>query len=118
MKFVTIKCVDEPKDFSNVAYLKKDWEAASKLPPIRVPYGTAVENMRNSKGMYRILPEKDPIEVEIKGVKPPDEMSNQELVQVMTSFGKPPRKKMNRRAAVEFVQKLMDDAAAMIEDDE
>lgn len=118
MKFVTLIPVPEPENFSNVRFRKADWEAAVKAGPIVVPFGTAKENIKLSGGLYKLAPEKDPVEVEIKGIKKPEEMSSAELVQTMTAFGKPPRKKMTRVAAVEFVKKLMDDAATMIGEDE
>lgn len=118
MKIVTIRPVNEPKSYSGVNFTQDEWKAAAKSGAKRVPFPTAVEAVRNSKGLYQIAPDRDPVEVEVKGLKDPDEMSKEELVQEMTMWGKPPRKQMARQTVVEFIRKLRSEAADLISDDE
>ena len=116
MKMMTIEPCAKPKSFKDLAFNEADWKKATKIGPLSLPSGTAMENVKLSKGLYRFKAAAP--EVTLKTEVNPDEMSNQQLAQVMTSFGKPPRKKMNRASAVAFVRKLLDEAADMIGDDE
>ncbi len=116
MKFVTIKVVDKPKSFQKAKFTLAEWNEAAKTKTITLPVATALENIRLSKGLYEIV--KETAEIEVRAEINPEEMSNQELAQMMTSFGKPPKKKMTREKAVEFVKKLLADAAEMIGDEE
>ncbi len=119
MKIVTIEPVAEPADFKDVRFARKDWEAAVKLGPIRnIPYGTAAENIRNSGGMYQIVTDKKVVEVEMKGLKDPVEMTKEELVMEMTAWGKPPRKQMSRKACEDFIRDLRSKAVDLISDDD
>lgn len=118
MKYVTITPVDRPADFKSVRFSEESWTAAKKVGDVKVPYVSARENVRNSGGLYKIKAEKEPVEVKIEGAKNPDEMSNVELAAEMAAFGKPPRKKMNRQTAIDFVRKLREEAAAFITDDD
>lgn len=119
MKIVGIRPVKKPKTFSNMKFLKVDWVKADILGPLEVPYPTAIEAIRNSKGLYEFVPEAivDAAQI-VSTLKSPDEMSGLELAQEMTAFGKPPQKKMNRSKAVEFVISLREKAASMIVDDD
>ena len=116
MKFVQIEVTDEPKSFADVKFTKEDYLAAKKAGRVTVPMVTALQNVRLSHGLYRIVNVAP--EVQVKSDVNPDEMTNQELAQTMTAFGKPPRKKMARATAVAFVKKLMEEAAAMIGDED
>jgi hypothetical protein len=95
----------------------RDFEAAKKKGEIEVNYVTAIEALKNGKGLYEIKPEPKP-QVEIVGLKEPEEMTPEELVQEMTSHGKPPRKQMSRSAAEKFIRELREKAKTMIVDDE
>lgn len=114
---VRIKPVEKPASFADVKFSQKDWEAAVKQGTLKVPYVTAKEAMRNSKGLYQIEAEKK-VAVEIKGLREPTEMTSAELVAEMTMHGKPPRKKMNRATAVKFVTELRERATQMIVEDD
>jgi hypothetical protein len=118
MKMLTIVPVDIPKSFGDVKFTQAEYAAVKKTGPQVVPAITAMEALRNGKGVYRIKSEKQTFEIEIKGLKDPDEMDNSELFAEMASHGKPPRKQMARAAAVKFVGDLREKAAAMIVDDE
>lgn len=118
MKMLTIIPVEKPKRFEDVAFTQDEYRAAAKRGPVTVPAPTALEALKNGKGLYRIKPEEKTIAVEIKALKEPEDMTNQELFAEMASYGKPPRKQMARKAAVEFVSKLRQEAADLIVDDE
>ena len=119
MKMLTIKPCEKPASFADEKFTQADWQAAWKLGPKTVPAVTAMEAVRNSKGLYQIhVEEKEPIKVELQGLKAPEEMTAAELVAEMTSHGKPPRKKMERKAAVAFVKELREKAEAFIVEDE
>lgn len=114
-----IEPVDEPASFDDVKFTQLEWKAARKQGALKVPSTTAREALKYGKGLYRIKPvEKETVTVELKGLKSPDEMTSAELVAEMTSHGKPPRKKMDRKTAVQFVRDLREKAEAMIVEDE
>ncbi|WP_065325797.1 hypothetical protein [Tritonibacter mobilis] len=119
MKMLTIKPCEKPASFADEKFTQADWQAAWKLGPKTVPAVTAMEAVRNSKGMYQIhVEEQETVKVELQGLKAPEQMSPSELVAEMTSHGKPPRKKMDRKTAVAFVKDLREKAEAFIVDDE
>lgn len=118
MKEVTLTLVEEPVDYKTVRFAKADYDAAKKKGDIKTVYSNAREAIRLSGGMYKIKPEEAIREIAIKGLKEPEEMTSEELVGEMTAHGKPPRKKMNRQVAIDFVRKLREEAKAMIVDDE
>lgn len=118
MKFVTIKPVDEPASFQEVKFKQADWKEAKREGEKRVPYGVAREALRRSNGLYEIKREQaQEVEVVIKGLKSPEEMTNGELIAEMSSYGKPPRKQMTRAKAIEFVVGLREKAAELIVDE-
>lgn len=97
--------------------LKEAWEKAKKLGAIECNAVTAIENVRNSGGIYMVKPEaKIEVEVTTPGLKDPLSMKPEELKEEMIAWGKPPRKKMTFKDAAAFVQKLRDDATGLIED--
>ncbi len=119
MLMKTIVPVDKPKAFKDVDFTQEEYAAAKKKGPVEVPVATALEALRNGKGLYRIKSDEKKVEVEIKGLKDPEDMTAAELVAEMTSHGKPPRKRIERPKAVEFVRELREKAAAfIIEEDE
>lgn len=118
MKLVTIEPVEEPKSFEDVKFSQADWKNAVKVGPKTVPYVTAREAVRNSKGLYRMASMESVKEVVIKGLPDPEEMDSAALVQEMIVHGKRPRKKMSRKTAVEFVKKLRAEAAELIGDED
>jgi len=115
---LTIIPVEKPKAFTEVEFSQEDYRAAVKAGPVVVPAVTALEALRNSRGLYRIKSEEKPIEVQVKALKEPEDMTNQELFAEMASYGKPPHKKMTRTVAVDFVRDLRAKAADLIVDDE
>jgi hypothetical protein len=119
MKMVQIKPVPQPESFTAVKFTQEDWKAANKLGTLTVPAVTAVEALKNSKGLYKIVDEAAAtVQVEFQGLKDPEQMTSQELVAEMTSHGKPPRKRMERKTAVNYIKDLRAKAAEMIIDDD
>lgn len=116
MKKVTLQVAPKPKSFADVKFTEADWKAAKAAGELVCNAVTAVANVRLSNGLYQFKPEA--AEVELRTAVDPDNMTTSELVQTMTAFGKPPRKKMNRAAAVKFVKELLAKAEDMIDDDE
>lgn len=117
MKMVTIEVVVKPQSFSGLGFDAKDYAAAVKAGPKTVPYGTGLEAIENSKGLYQFRPEKDPVEVKVIAAKDPSEMTKEELVAEMTAFGKAPQKQMPRSKCEEFIREMRVKAAEMILDD-
>lgn len=117
MRVVTIQPVEKPKSFADVKFTEAEWNEAVKVGPKEVPMGTAMEALRNSKGLYQIKREAKEVDVVIHA-KPVSEMSAVELAAEMTAHGKPPRKKMNRKDAMAFVEKLREEAAKFIVDED
>lgn len=110
---VIIEPVERPAKFE--AFTEEEWKAARKLGPLKVADSTALENIRNSKGLYRIQPEKvATAQVELKR---PEDMTLQELAQEMAAWGKPPQKQMSRKQATDAVLKFREQGAALIVDD-
>lgn len=119
MKTCTIIVVDEPKSFKDVKFTQADYDAAKKAGPKTVPHGTAMENIRNSKGLYRIKPEPSQVqEISLVGVKEPQDMTKAELVKELIAWGKAPKKQMTRKVCEDFIIKLRAEAAEMILDDD
>lgn len=115
MKFVTLQVAKtKPNGVTEEAF-----KAAKKLGEIECSYATAIDNVALSKGLYEIKPEEvENVEVVVQALKDPEEMSNQELYAEMASHGKPPRKKMNHKDVVKFVNDLRAKAENFIVDDE
>lgn len=118
MKFVQIEVTDEPKSFADVKFTKEDYLAAKKTGRVTVPMVTALQNVRLSHGLYRIVSDAKQVEVILKGLPSVSEMDGPALYAEMASHGKPPQKKMNMATAREFVEKLREKAAAMIVDED
>jgi hypothetical protein len=118
MKLVTIQPVPEPKSFADVKFTQGEHKEAVKAGPKVVPYPTAMEALANSKGLYEVKKEVRTVELEIKGMKAPEEMSNAELSMELQMHGKPLRKQLSRSKVIEFVKTLREKAADMITDDD
>ncbi len=118
MKMVLIRPVAKPKSFADVKFTEADWKKAEKIGELEQPYGTAMENVRLSKGLYELKPVAREIPAQLAGPKDPYDMSKEELVMEMTAWGKPPRKQMPQKACIEFILKLRSEAAELITDDE
>lgn len=117
MKFVNIKPVERPKDFSKVGFLVKDWEQASKIGEMEVPYITAIEAVRHSKGMYQIVAEEGlaPIEVKVGGLTL-DQMDSAQLKLMAVHLGVTMRKTNMKLLQLRALVKAKLDAVEIIDD--
>lgn len=75
--------------------------AAKKVGNFKVDYGTAVENMRNSNGMYAIIPEAATSAPQAPSV---DDMDDLAIKTAMASLGIAVAEGMTRADAVEAVK--------------
>lgn len=84
MKKLKIKVSDtKPEGMS-----ENDYEKLKKQPPIECNAVTAVENVRNSKGLYEIMPEPKDIEAEFKFQGTPiEKMDREQLIMSALNFG-------------------------------
>lgn len=85
-----------------------------KAAPVRVDYVTALENIRISKGMYRILPEAQPVKVQVDSNLA--EMSLQELKVMMLNLGVKTTKQMSRSQVITLIEKKLDEVE-LVEDE-
>lgn len=116
MKMVIIAPVVEPKSFADVGFTIEQYKAAAKVGEKKVPAVVAKEAIKNSKGLYRVLPTPEQI-AETPQLPDPADMSNEALFAEMTMYGKAPTKQMARSKVVEFVRQLRVKSAALIVDD-
>ncbi|MFY0633681.1 MAG: hypothetical protein JXQ91_07710 [Vannielia sp.] len=118
-KFVTIRPVAEPKSFNEVRFSQNEYKAAVATGEKRVPFGTAMRNIKLSKGLYEIKPEVKTVHIEPVGPKAPEEMTNEELALEMHGWGKPIKKtgkQVTRGSIIKAVKELRQHAAEMIVD--
>ena len=80
--------------------------AIKKQPPLRVDYLTALENCRASGGMYRILPETQPVKVKVDTDL--NELPLQELKVMMLNLGVKTSKQMKRSEVITLIEKKLD----------
>lgn len=88
--------------------------AIKKAGPVEVSYLTAIENIRTSGGMYRILPDVAPVKVKVDTDL--NELSMQELKVMMLNLGVKTEKQMARRDVIALIERKLDDV--QIVDDE
>lgn len=94
---------------------KEAVEAAKKAGPKTVSRVTAVEAIRNSRGLYRIVAA-EPEATAITEVRLEDRSSD-ELKVMMLSLGITPRKQMKRTEIITLIQSRLD-AVEIVGDDE
>lgn len=75
------------------AETKASWEAIQKSRPLRLPYITAMENVRNSKNMYAPIVEDAP-SAPVPGPRLLEDMSIDEKKLMMVTLGIKTAKKM------------------------
>lgn len=117
MKFVKIRPVAKPKSFAEVKFTEQEWNAAVKAGSPSVPYVTALEALKQSRGLYEIEPEKKP-EVELKvGGLTVSQMGPAELKLMAVHLGCTIRKK---NIKLSELRKLVTDKleAVEVEDDD
>lgn len=117
MKMVVIAPVAKPKSFSDVKFTEDEWKKATKGGALTMPMVTAMANIKNSKGLYKIQPLPSEIAATPK-LPDPTEMTSAQIAQELAAYGKAPQKQMARSKAIEFLRELREKSAAMIVDDE
>jgi hypothetical protein len=116
MKMVIIAPVVEPKSFADVGFTTEQYKAAAKVGQKKVPAVVAKEAIKNSKGLYRVLPTPEEV-AETPRLPDPADMSNEALFAEMSMYGKAPQKRMARSKVIEFVRELRAQSSALIVDD-
>lgn len=116
---VRIVPAEKPKSFADVAFTEAEWKEAQKLGPISVFPGTALENIRLSKGLYQFeAPKKQEVDLKIGGMSLHD-MSSTELKLTAARLGVTIRKKnIKRSELIGLVQSKLDDIAVEDDDEE
>lgn len=94
------------KDYRPTAETAVAFAAIKKAGEIEVPYLTAIENCRNSGGMYAIMPEKAPTKVKVDTDL--NELSNQELKVMMLNLGIKTEKVMKRTDIIALIERKLD----------
>lgn len=89
-------------------------KAIKDAGPIEVPYLTALENIKTSGGMYRVLPESEPVKVKVDTDL--NDLSSQELKVMMLNLGVKTSKQMKRSEVIAVIEKKLDEVE--IADDE
>lgn len=89
-------------------------KAIKAAGPLEVPYLTALENIRASNGMYRVLPDTEPVKVKVDTDL--NELSMQELKVMMLNLGVKTAKQMTRAQVIALIEKKLDEVE--ITDDE
>lgn len=105
------------KGFKASAEKKADWEKVQKRGVVEVDYGTAMEAIQNSGGMYEILPE-EAAATPSTAIQMPEEMSNDALKLTALQLGIDLSKKnLKRSELVAAVRRAMD-AVELADEDE
>lgn len=97
--------------------LEAAWKQIKGESPKNLPYVTAVENMRNSGGMYAILPEAAPA-ASVSAIQMPEEMSDAALKLTALQLGIDLSKKNLKRSELVKAVHLAMDAVQFAAEDE
>lgn len=97
--------------------LEANWAAVKESRVLNLPYVTAMDNVRNSGGMYAILPEAEAPGAVAAGIKMPEDMSADELKLTALQLGINMQKPMKKAALIAAVRSAMD-AVQIIDDEE
>jgi len=97
----------------------KTFAAAKKAGAIECNYQTAIENIRNSGGLYMIKPDEKP-EVQLAPLPEPEDMSVEDLAREMSQWGKPlvGNKPVSRKKVVAAIKSFRENASKLIVDDD
>lgn len=109
-----VKIAPNP-DFKIGADTKDAYEAAKKKGAFEVPYITAIENVRRSGGMYKILAEKTPVAAPSGPWH--EGKSNADLLAMLLSLGIKTEKQMTRSQIVSLIERKMETVEIVPEED-
>lgn len=115
MKKVTVVRVEEPQSYTDVAFSQEEWRAAAKQKQFTAYMGAALETVKLSKGLYRIVPEKKGIDVNVQGVSL-DTMDADQLKITAASLGITLRKRVKIGELRDLIARKMADVVVV--DDE
>jgi hypothetical protein len=106
-----------PAEKEQAAALAPVWASIKKQAIRTVPYVVAVENAKNSGGMYAILAEEKP-EASVGAIRMPEDMTADELKLTALQLGVDLRKPMKKADLVAAVRRAMDAVILMDDDSE
>lgn len=111
-----IVTIEPNPDYKPAPADKAAFEAVKARGPVKTDISTAMDNMRRSKGMYR-LATAAPVAEPASMVKRLEDHENSELVAMALGLGIKIEKQMKKSELVAFLQKKID-AVDIIDDDE
>lgn len=100
-KMVTVKVNKDfkPSTPEEIEALKE----AKKVPPRSLPYVTAMENVKNSRGLY-VIASDEPGPAQAPGPRALEDMTNDELKVMMLTTGIRPQKQMTRTEVIKSIR--------------
>jgi len=105
-----------PKDTDAAKAAKPIWEKIKAERPMSMSYVSAMDNVKNSGGMYAILPEAS-AETSSPGVRMPEEMTADELKLTGLQLGVDLSKPMKKADLVKAVRIAMDKVQLLEDED-
>jgi hypothetical protein len=96
---------------------KDAWDKVKSGHPMVLSYTTAMENVKNSGGMYAILPEDAPT-VSATAVLMPEDMTRDALILTALQMGVDVSKKQMKKADLVKAIRLKMDDVQLLDDDE
>lgn len=116
-ELIRIIPVEKPKSFADVEFTESDWKAAWAKGAVNVFPGTAIENIRLSRGLYQFeAAPKQEVDLKVGGMALED-MSSMELKLTAIRLGVTIRKKNIKKSdLVALVKAKLEEV--VVEDDE
>ncbi|MFV1593278.1 hypothetical protein VWZ88_12520 [Phaeobacter sp. JH20_36] len=94
---------------------RENFKAIKAAGALEVSYQTALENIRQSGGMYRILPDQEPQKVKVETDL--SDLSMQELKVMMLNLGVKTQKQMKRSEVIELIERKLDEVEILDDED-
>lgn len=115
---IMVKIAVDPAFKPETADEKEQFALAKKLGTKEVEFTTAKEAVKNSRGMYVIVPGS---ETKDEVAPPPEralsDMTNQELLRIMVGMGVKTEKQMKRSQIIQVIEKKLAEVEIIPEDD-
>lgn len=92
------------------------FKAIKKAGKVRVSYQTALQNVRNSGGMYEIYPDKEPRKVQVETDL--NDMEPGELKVMMMNLGVKTEKQMKKSDVISLIKRKLGEVEIIDDDDE
>lgn len=103
-KLVKVAASDDYKPAN--AEAKAAYEAAKKAGVKSMPYVTAMENIKLSDGMFKIVAEEQALSVSVQSL---EDKSNEELKVMLVSLGIKTEKQMRRPDIIRLIRSKLED---------